>query len=441
MPGAAFSGAATGLTFTPSRTSSLGLTASRWPSCETGEHFEAVAEVAAQLNAREVNRAIGLHHGHLRSVAAHDQRVAGDEQRRVLAGHGEIHLGEHAGHQGAVRILHLDFGEQGAGGGVERVGGASDHSVELAAGDFGDRDDGALAHLHGLRVGLREVDVGAQGSGLRDAEEQRAALVDQRAGVHIAQGDHAVEGRAHGLIGLDLIQPGEVGFGGGDGAAHGGGGLAERLHVGLLRGVLRLRVVVILFGDDSAAQQVGHAAGGEARQVLIGAALLDGRFGLLHAALDLIDGGVGLQDLLIEFRGFDFGHHLPGLHAVADIDVAFADVAGGAGQNGGLGHGLNVARKDELAIARGARHAADVDHGESGAGLLRFRGEDRFAPLPGKIAHEKAHHNQDGQQQSDQHQADGGGAPIRVAARAWQMSSALPIAASGLQFRTAAGLR
>ena len=192
-------------------------------------------------------------------------------------------------------------------------------------------------------------------------------------------------------------------------------------HVGLLRGVLRLRVVVVLFGDDSAAEQVGHAAGSEARQVFIGAALLDGGFGLLHAALDLIDGGVGLQNLLIEFRGFDFGDHLTGLHAIADIDVAFADVAGGAGQNGSFGHGLNVARKDELAIARGARHAADVDDRESGAGLFRFRGKDRFPPLSRKKAHEKARHNQACQQQGDQHQADGGGAPIRVVARRVQV--------------------
>jgi hypothetical protein len=92
--------------------------------------------------------------------------------------------------------------------------------------------------------------------------------------------------------------------------------------VGLLRGVLRLRVVVVLFGDDSAAEQVGHAPGSEAREVFIGAALLDGRFGLLHAAFDLIDGSVSLQNLLIELRGFDFGDHLPGLHAIADIDVA-----------------------------------------------------------------------------------------------------------------------
>ena len=382
-----------------------------------------------------MNRGVGLHHGHLRSVAANHQRVAGDQQGRILARHGEIHLGEHSGHQPAVPVLQLDFGEQGAGGGIERVGGAGDDAFELAAGDLGDRDDGALTGLHGVRVGLWKVDVRAQGSGLRDAEEQRAALIDQRSGVHIAQGDDAVEGRAHGLIGFDLIQPGEIGLGGGDGAAHGGGGLVERFHVGLLRGVLRLRVVVVLFGNDSAAQEVCHPPGGEARQVFIGAALLDGGFGLLHAALDLIDGGVGLQDLLIEFRGLDFGHDLAGFHAIADIDVALANVAGGAGQDGGLGDCLNVARKHELAIARGARHAADVDHGERGDGLLGFRGEDRFAPLAGKIADEKAHHDQGSQQQSDQHQTDGGRASIRLVPRGMEMLLLFQLALQRFNFR------
>ena len=250
-----------------------------------------------------------------------------------FAGNGEIHLGKHSGHEGAVHILHLYFREQGAGGGVESVGRAGDLAIELPAGDIGDGDDGALTRLHGVRFTLRKVDVGAQGSGLRHAKEQGAAFVDQRAGVHIAQCDHTIEGSAHGLIGLDLIQAGEIRFGGADAAAHGGGGLPEGVHVGLLRGVLCLRVVVILFGNHAAAQQIAHAAGREAREVLVGASLLNGGFGLLHTALGLFDGGIGLQDLLIEFRGFDFGHHLAGLHAVADIDVAFADVAGGTRQD------------------------------------------------------------------------------------------------------------
>ena len=183
-------------------------------------------------------------------------------------------------------------------------------------------ENGVLAHLHGFGVGLREVDVRAQGSGLRDTVQERAAFVDQRAGIDVAQGNYAVKRRAHGLIGLDLIQPGEVGLGRGDGTAHRGGGLDQRFYIGLLRGILSLRVVIILFGDHAAAQQVGHAPGGEARQVFIGAALLDSRFGLLHAALGLIDGGVGLENLLIEFRGFDFGQYLPVFHTVADIHVA-----------------------------------------------------------------------------------------------------------------------
>ena len=124
-------------------------------------------------------------------------------------------------------------------------------------------------------------------------------------------------------------------------------------------------VVVVLSGNHAAAEQVAHAAGREAREFLVGAALLQRGFGLLHAALGLIDGGVCLQDLLIEFRRFDLGHHLAGLHAIADIDVAFADVAGGAGQHGRFGDRLNISGKHELAIAGGSRHAADVDHRES----------------------------------------------------------------------------
>src|ERR1035437_8064507 len=46
------------------------------PLFETRENFQAVAEVAAQLDAREMHAAIGRHHGHLRTVAAHHQGVA-----------------------------------------------------------------------------------------------------------------------------------------------------------------------------------------------------------------------------------------------------------------------------------------------------------------------------------------------------------------------------
>ena len=71
---------------------------------ETREHFQAVAEIAAQLDAREVDLAVGIHYGHLRSVAAHHQGVAGNEQRRIAARHRKIHLGVHAGQQGPLEF-------------------------------------------------------------------------------------------------------------------------------------------------------------------------------------------------------------------------------------------------------------------------------------------------------------------------------------------------
>ena len=43
--------------------------------------------------------------------------------------------------------------------------------------------------------------------------------------------------------------------------------------------------------------------------------------------------GLGLLDLLVQLGSFDLGQHLPFLDAVADIDVALADVAAGARQH------------------------------------------------------------------------------------------------------------
>src|SRR5207302_11102821 len=129
-------------------------------------------EVAAQLNACEMNRGIRLDDGYLRSVAADDERVAGDQQGRVPAGNGEIDLGKHPGHEDAAYIFHLHFREQRAGRGVEGVGGPRDLTIELPPGDIADGDDGALPRFYGLRVTLRKVDIRAQGSGLRHAKEQ-----------------------------------------------------------------------------------------------------------------------------------------------------------------------------------------------------------------------------------------------------------------------------
>ena len=59
-----------------------------------------------------------------------------------------------------------------------------------------------------VHAGLRDVDVGPKGSGLRDAIQQRRAGAHERADVDIAQRDHAVERRLDQAIALDLLQPG-----------------------------------------------------------------------------------------------------------------------------------------------------------------------------------------------------------------------------------------
>ena len=160
--------------------------------------------------------------------------------------------------------------------------------------------------LHRFGLGLRQVDVDAQRAGLGDAEEQRAAFVDQRSGIHVAQRDHAIEGRAHGLVRLHLIEAREVGLGGGDVAARGGGGLFQRLHVGLLRGVLRLGGIVVLLGDHAARQQVASCGrrspwpGSHWR-----APVEWRRRPAARCSWPASISALRLQNLLIEFRSFD----------------------------------------------------------------------------------------------------------------------------------------
>ena len=70
-----------------------------------------------------------------------------------------------------------------------------------------------LADMHRIHVGLRDVDVRPKGSGLCDPVEQRIARTYERADVHIAQRDHAVERRLDQPIALELLQAGQVRLG------------------------------------------------------------------------------------------------------------------------------------------------------------------------------------------------------------------------------------
>ena len=66
------------------------------------------------------------------------------------------------GHQRAIGVANLHFGEQRAGGRVQRVRRAGDPALELPAGEFGHRQSGALPHAHRIRIGLRQVEIGPQ---------------------------------------------------------------------------------------------------------------------------------------------------------------------------------------------------------------------------------------------------------------------------------------
>ena len=131
------------------------------------------------------------------------------------------------------------------------------------------------------------------------------------------------------------------------------------LHAGDLRLVLGLVLVVILLRDDARGNQAGPALRGDAGQLEIGFALLFVGERLIERRLRLLQIGFGLDHLLVQFGRFDFGHGLAGLDAVSDVHQAAFDVAVGAGEDGGFGHGLDVAGELQFAHAGGA---ADFDH-------------------------------------------------------------------------------
>src|ERR1019366_1896413 len=143
------------------------------------------------------------------------------------------------------------------------------------------------------------------------------ALVDQHPLIHVAQRDDAGKRRAHGLVRQQVVEPGHVGLHGGGIVTGGRHGLFEGLHIGLLGSPLGLVGVVLLARNHAFLGQVFPALGGDARQVLIAAALLERGLGLLDGAVGLVDGGLGLANLLVQFGSFDFGQNLPLFDAVA----------------------------------------------------------------------------------------------------------------------------
>ena len=206
----------------------------------------------------------------------------------------------------------------------------------------------------------------------------------------------------------------QVGAVGGDiflGGVHRG---LLQTHVGLghpVGGELRIR---ILARYRAILHQQLITVPGDARQILLGhgvfqrgACLIELLFGLRHH-------GAGLQDLGIQIRRFDIGQQLPRVDAIADIHIAFADIAGGAGINIRLGQRRDIARQEQRGLGRRALDAGGLHDGNSLG--LAFGGGARFlfAFVARDVAdQEDQHHHQQGPG-GNQRQAPGtqtGGAP------------------------------
>ena len=218
----------------------------------------------------------------------------------------------HAGQQRAVGVRDLDFYQHGAAGGIERIRGARDGAREVAPGQVRDAQARRLTGPYGTGIGLRDVDVSAQRAGLRDTEEKRAAGIDQRADIDVAQGDDSVERGLHHAVGLHLIQARHVGFRGGHVAALDCDGFFERLHAGELGLVLGLILVVFLLRDDAPGAQAAPALRGHAGELQVGFALLVIGERLIERGLRLLQIGLGLANLLVQLGRFDLGHGLAG---------------------------------------------------------------------------------------------------------------------------------
>ena len=141
--------------------------------------------------------------------------------------------------------------------------------------------------------------------------------------VHVAGGDHAVEGCRNALVGLQSNRAAKVGFEGFD-IAFGGG------YIGDLPLVVGLALVAILFREDALGDEDAIALNGNGGESQLRLLLSDLRLRLRDLLASLID-------LLVEIRGVDDGEELALADVVADVDEPSGDVAVGAGVDVGLG--------------------------------------------------------------------------------------------------------
>ncbi len=192
-------------------------------------------------------------------------------------------------------------------------------------------------------------------------------------------------------------QPPDVGLHGGDVSLGGVHGPLQRPHVGGLGLILRLILIVLLFGDRAALHQIVPARGGDLGDGFVGFALFQSRAGARQVCLRLYHGGLRLPHLLIQVRRLHFGQKLAGGNAVADVHIAALDVAFGPRQDRRFRHGLNIARQHQ--VADGGRFLCR-HHGDIGQRVILhvgFGDDLQFPPMMRNVAHEERRHKDRGQ--------------------------------------------
>ena len=165
-------------------------------------------------------------------------------------------------------------------------------------------------------------------------------------------------------------------------------------------------------GDQLVALQLAEAVGGDLGEALVRLRLLEASARLVQVRLRLREARARLREtrarlrqrraslaeLLIELGRVDLGQRLAGRDAIADVGVAFADVAVGASVDRGFLDRLDVARQHEVDQPVRASRRRDAHLDQSGVGRRRRRDE------LGVLAHARQH--ADPQQDHEQHYAN-----------------------------------
>src|SRR6266478_6957821 len=182
---------------------------------------------------------VGVDHHRAKTLGTEKQCV--DRNLQTIAGNLDVKmdLSITAGKQFASFVGDVNFGEESAGNRVDRFGGAHDFAEEFATGELCEIEVSGEAGMDGGRGALRNIQVNANGIGLREREEllggAAVAGVDQCSDIHVAAGDDAAEGSVNMLEGFQFGEAMDVGLRGSD--------------TGLFGGQIAGGVVHFLFGD------------------------------------------------------------------------------------------------------------------------------------------------------------------------------------------------